>query len=403
MIKMVDFIESLKIVTSNMKSRKLRSFLTLLGIIIGVSSIILLYSFAQSMEDIVGQQFDKLGTNRIIITPKSANVMAGSGSFGLTEDDMRVVESVPGVDYVNGMLALVSSVEHDNEEIFLAIKGVVTSNVEEMFDSFDWKIRSGKRLRNGQEDYSVVIGSGIADEAFEDKIYVKNSIKLNDKSFKVIAIVEETGDNIADYGIFIPIDKARALSETETSDNGVTTIIATIVDGVDLDKISATIERRLKRAKDSEAFTITTPAKLKEQSKQIIGVVKQVIIAIAAISLIVGGLGIMNSMYTAVLERTREIGVMKSIGAKNNDILFLFILESAILGLIGGVIGTIFSLGIIGIADQIFYNAYNIHVMAQSFIIIEAVTFALIIGLISGILPALRAMKLKPVDALREE
>ncbi len=401
---MVNFIESLRIVTSNMKSRRLRSFLTLLGIIIGVSAIILLYSFAQSMEDTVGQQFDKLGTNRIIITPKSVNIASGaSGSFGLTESDMRVIETVPGVDYVNAMLSLGLPIEHDNEEIMWSVMGVVTNHVEEMFDSFDWQIRVGKRFHNGQEDYSVVIGSAVADEAFENKIYVKNSIKINDKSFKVIAIIKETGDSNADWNIFIPIEKARSLSESESSDDGVTTIIATVSEGLDMDRVASIIERRLERAKDSEAFTVTTPAKLKEQSKQIIGVVKQVIIAIAAISLIVGGLGIMNSMYTAVLERTREIGVMKSIGAKNNDILVLFILEAAILGLIGGIIGTVFSLGIISIADQIFYAQYNIHVVAQGFIIFEAVSFAFVIGLISGLLPAIRAMKLKPVDALREE
>jgi putative ABC transport system permease protein len=401
---MVNIVESTRIVTANMKARKLRSFLTLLGIIIGVSAIILLYSFAQSMEDAVGQQFDKLGSNRILITPKSVNIAAGaSGSYGLTQEDMKVVDSVKEVDYTVAMLALAVSVEHDGQEELMQITGVVTDHVEEVFESFGWDMREGRHLMNGENTNSIVIGSKIAEEAFDEKIFVKNTIKINDKPFKVIGIVKETGNSQDDYMMVMPIEKARDTSETQTDDDGVTGITATIKKGSDLQRAADSIERKLKRAKDTENFVVTTPAKLKEQSKKVIGVVKQVILAIAAISLIVGGLGIMNSMYTAVLERTREIGVMKSIGAKNNDVLILFILEAAFLGLIGGLIGTVISLGVVSLADMVFYAQYNIHVVAKLSIIIESISFAIGIGIISGLLPALRAMKLKPVDALRYE
>jgi putative ABC transport system permease protein len=195
------------------------------------------------------------------------------------------------------------------------------------------------------------------------------------------------------------------MRDITNTDDEITGIMAMILPGVNIEKVGTNMEKQLERARGDDNFIVITPTEIQEMAQETIGVVKLVILAIAGISLLVGGLGIMNSMYTSVLERTNEIGIMKAIGAKNNDILSIFLLEAGMLGFIGGLASLVFSFLVIQLANIIIssLDLFNLTIKLKPEIAAGAIIFAILIGMAAGLFPAYRAMKLKPVDALRYE
>ncbi len=355
------------------------------------------------MEDLVSGQFDRMGTNKILVAAKAVSFAgAPSGAQGLTEDDTRTVRGVNGIDYAENMYADSLPVKIKNQELLLSVQGISTGHINDFYEEFDMQIEQGRAFNNGESGNLVVIGSNIL-EVFNVRLYPKNTISINDKNFRIIGIKKETGNRVEDNRIQIPIDSIRDLTNT---DNEITSIVAVVLPGVDVDKVSTNIERKLERSRGDDNFIVITPEEIKEQAEKTIGVVKLIILAIAGVSLVVGGLGIMNSMYTSVLERTKEIGIMKAIGARNNDILTMFLLEAGMLGLIGGLFSLGFSFLIIQGVNFILRQIGvlgNLVIKLKPEIAGLAILFAIIIGMGAGLFPAVRAMKLKPVDALRYE
>ena len=400
-IKISKMFKYIKIVLKNFKSRKLRSFLTLLGIVIGIIAIILLYSFADGMQDLVSNQFEAMGTNKVWIAAKGLNFGEPSGSQGLTERDAEVVEKVKGVDFVEYMFSDSLPVKIKNTEIVMRVEGVAMKNVQYFYEMFDTKADKGRLFYNGESGNIVMIGSRIG-KIFDTELYPNNKIEINDKNFKIVGIMQETGQRSNDRSIQIPIDAMREITNTEDEISGIT---AVVLAGTDSEESADDIERKLKRARDDENFLVMTPAQVREQAEETLGVVKLVVLAIAAVSLVVGGLGIMNSLYTSVLERTKEIGIMKAIGAKNVDILNIFLLEAGMLGLIGGLISLFIGFLIIQAANVILAQVamFDLVIRLKPEIAAGAMVFAIVIGMVAGFFPAYRAMKLKPVDALRYE
>lgn len=394
----------IKMVFKNILNRRVRSWLTILGIIIGVTALVSLITLAQSLEEGIGSQFDKFGTRRIFIGPKSvgSGIVSGApqGTSTLTTKDVESVERVPYVEYVTPMRSENMKVEYGREEAYRQVFGIGLDDVEKSFEDLDINIEKGRMLEEGDK-YNVVLGYQLAKEYFEKEIHVKNSIKIDGVKFRVIGIFEEQGDQDNDFRIMIPIETIRdMLNEKDT----ISAITAMIKPGIDVTFAAERIKKRLEKDRDDENFEVTNPKKIQEQSKEVIGVVKWVVGGIAFISLIVGAIGIMNSMYTAVMERTREIGVMKAIGAKNRDILSMYIIESAIMGFAGGIIGIILGLIIaFGLGTVISALGVKIIVRLDFNLIIMGIFFTVILGVASGILPAYRASILKPVDALRYE
>lgn len=179
-----------------------------------------------------------------------------------------------------------------------------------------------------------------------------------------------------------------------------------------MNKVAEDIEKELKKergeklSEKSQTFDVLTSEQLLNTFGDVLGIVQAVLVGIAAISLLVGGIGIMNTMYTAVIERTREIGTMKAVGAKNSDILMIFLFESGLLGLVGGAIGIGIGIGMGKIAEYMAADALGSNLFQAAFpwyLIAGALTFSFLIGTISGVLPALQAAKLRPADALRYE
>ena len=227
------------------------------------------------------------------------------------------------------------------------------------------------------------------------------SIKINGVQFKVIGIFDSTGTDI-DSRVYLPLDTARELFGKP---NTVNVMTVKIKDGIDVEKAAEDIRVMLRKSYEEEEFVVFTPEQLLSQLKNILGAIKILLSGIAAISLVVGGIGIMNSMFTSVLERRREIGIMKAVGAKNRDILLLFLIESGMIGLIGGLIGIGLGISVAKsvelIAAQLGFSLLSVGL--DYGVMIFMLLFSFSVGMASGVIPAYQAAKLKVVDALRYE
>ncbi len=386
------------LVINNIRSRKLRAFLTLIGIIIGISAIILLYSFADSMESVVSDQFNRMGSNKIVITSRSLNIgsMFNTDS-GLYESDAELIESIKGVKFLLYYYSTKLPVEIHKKTKVLDIMGVDTKNAEDFYKEYDVTAETGRVFYKNEKNAVALLGSNI-NKKFDSKIYPKNIIKIKNQPFRVIGIIKTVGNQQLDNIIRIPIDKIRELTDTTTELSG---IMVSTLQGVDVDDVAEAIRHKLKRKKGNENFLVMTQNQLKEKANKILGVIKLVVLAIAFISLLVGAIGIMNTMYNAVLQRIPEIGIMKSIGATNKDILLIFLEESSFFGLIGGFISIVLSKAIILLVNNSLQS--SIHINLKLSLMLFALIFSLIIGILSGLFPAYKATKYKPIDALHYE
>jgi len=391
-----------KISLLSLKHRSVRSWLTVIGIVIGIAAIVALISISQGLENAIVEQFSKMGVQDIRVVPKGMRGPPGSSSVSiLSEDDVDTVKKIKGVDYVLGVLAERAIVEFSNKEKRINTIAYPTDLAARAFLDVNIEFSQGRPFRDN-EIGSVLVGANIADEVFDKEVRLKNNINIEDKSFKVVGIFEELGIPTFDDGIFLALDDARDLFDEPDKVSGIT---VHILPGMDMNEIAENIERKLKRARDDENFDVFTPQQLLNQLSDILGIVEIVLAGIAAISLLVGGIGIMNSMYTSVLERTRDIGVMKAIGATNANILTMFLLESGMIGLVGGLagvgLGTLIAFSFGQVAGLLGFSLLLIKINVQ--LLVFALAFSFFVGMVSGTAPAVRASKLKPVDALRYE
>ena len=231
---------------------------------------------------------------------------------------------------------------------------------------------------------------------------LKNNIEINGIKFKIVGILEKIGTQEIDNVLYISKDDAREIFDNEESVNF---IYAAVEEGKDLEEVAIKVQTNLERSRGNDNFDVYTPEQLLSQLGSILSIVQFILAGIAAISLAVGGIGIMNTMYTSVLERTKEIGAMKAIGASQKHILIIFIFESGLIGLVGGLIGailgTFFAFSVSGIASLLGFDYLKITILWS--VILFALLFAFILGMVSGLWPAYKASKLNPVEALRYE
>ena len=390
-------LDYLKLSINSILHRKLRSWLTIIGIIIGVASIIALISLSLGLKSTIEEQFEAFGSDRILVASQGFQG-PGTSSEGITEKDVETLERIGEFETISYGSARPGDVEFNNEIKFPMIFG--GKNSEELLESTT-DLQEGRYIDNN-DGFSTLIGSNVADGLFEDEIRLRNKITIAGHDFRVVGILEPIGNQQDDNTIYITLDKYREIFEQNGDEVGF--ISAKIKPGSDILALQKKVERELERARDDENFQVVTPTQILDQINQILGVIQTVLVGIAAISLLVGGIGITNSMYTTVLERTKDIGIMKSIGAKNSSILLIFLLESGLMGLVGGIfgvaLGTMISYGISEFSTQ---AGFKILFEINFPLILFGLLFAFLVGTISGVLPARQASKLKPVDALRYE
>ena len=395
----------------NLKTRKLRTWLTMIGIFIGIAAIVSLISLGQGMKDAITSQFQSFGSDRLTVQakgiqfgPPGSNVVVP-----LTKDDIKVIEKVNGVDSVSGRLiqTAVATFEKKNKVTWF-VDAPSDSKQRALFnDILKPKTSSGRFLLTSDK-YKVVVGNDYSTSPLLGKeVIAGDKIEVNGQQFEIVGILEKKGNPQFDLAIYMNEEVLRDVTNTPDK---VSMITVRINKGEDLNRMADTITRALRRARNEadgkETFQIQTPEQTLSAVNTILTIVQAVLIGIASISLLVGGIGIMNTMYTSVLERTKEIGIMKAIGAKNSDVLLIFLIESGFLGLLGGIIGLTLGILISKSVEIIATNVLGTGLLKASisiYLLAGALLFSFLIGSISGVLPAIQASKMTPVKALRSK
>ena len=399
-------LDYFKFAFKNLRTRKTRTWLTMLGIFIGIAAVVSLISLGQGLQAAINEQFEQMGTDKIMISPGGSFFGIGGGAE-LTKDDMEVVKKTKGVGAVTEMLYKVAKVEFKDEVKYTFVTGIPLDENRKIIDdmqAFDMEI--GRDLKEGERYKAIgsyLINNG---EFFGEAATINDKILIEDREFKIVGSLKRIGNPSDDSQLIIPLETARELFDEPDK---VDIIMVQVRKGADPDEVAENIKEDLRDFRDveegEEDFSVITYLEIIDSFNTIFSIVQLVVIGIAAISLIVGGIGIMNTMYTAVLERTNEIGVMKAIGGKNSDVLLIFLLESGTLGLAGGIIGIGLGVGFSKLVEFVAVQTGTTLLKAYFpwYLILGALAFSFIVGTISGILPARQAAKLKPVDALRYE
>jgi len=399
-----------KISFNNLKRRKLRSWLTMLGIFIGIAAVVSLISLGQGLQTAVTGQFSSLSTDKLTIQ----NSGTGFGPPGstvvnkLNEHDVKVIESVSGVELVIPRLIRNGQIEYNKNAQYKYIGSLPEDKklADIVYESGGLEAEKGRLLLPGDSGKVVLGNSVITKDIFGKEVEVGKVILIQGKSFQVVGILKKASSFQLNEVVIMLDSDMRNLLNIQKGETDL--IIAQVKNSNDIEKVANDIEKAMRKDRGEkvgeEDFSVETPLEAISSVNTILTSINVVVIGIAMISLIVGGIGIANTMYTSVLERKKEIGTMKAIGARNSDILWIFLIESGLLGLAGGFIGVFLgvgiSLGVAGVANNAFGSSI-IQLNISLGLLFFASGFSFLIGLISGAVPSYQASKLKPVDALR--
>ncbi len=401
-------VEEIKYSIKNLMSRKLRSYLTVLSILIGITAVFALVSFGLGIKNYVNVLAEEAGADKLYIQAASASAPGLDDSFSITSEDLGFVGKVNGVKKVAGMYMKVGEIDFKGESAYNFLIGYNTDNTEFLFEGFNVDILKGRELKDGQKS-KVTLGYNyqLENKVFDRALSVGDKVEINGEKFEVIGFYTEVGNPADDANIYVTEGGFETLFPESKDKYGMAMIQAQ--PGVDVNELEGKIRKELRNFRGEEegkeTFYVQTFEDVLEIFTSIINIINGVLLLIALISVIVASVNIMNTMYTSVLERTKEIGIMKAIGARNSDIGFIFVFESGFLGLVGGILGILFGYVIASfggfIAAQSGYSA--LYPIFPWYLIAACLFFAFSVGAISGVLPALHASKLNPVDALRYE
>jgi putative ABC transport system permease protein len=362
------------------------------------------------LNDFVNEQFEMLGTDKFFIQPKGQLGAPGTGgAVELTTDDAKIIEKVKGIETVSYFAAGSGKIEFRDQTRYYFIIGMPIDDAsrELIFEAIDLDLDEGRYLKDSDRN-KILIGYNYKyRELFDKPIRTGDTLEINDVEFEVIGIFEAVGNPGDDQQVYISFKDFKDLFD---SGERIDYIYAQIKPGEEMSKVAGDAEDRLMRYRDVDEktidFTVLTPEELLGIFGDVLLILTAFLVGIGLISVVVGGIGIANTMFTSVLERRKEIGTMKAVGAKNSDILLIFVIEAGVLGLFGGGLGLLAGIGIaksIEYVTAVYFGSNIIRASMSPIIIIGSLAFAFIIGVISGLLPSYQASKLKPVDALRYE
>jgi putative ABC transport system permease protein len=412
----MNILESFNMAIRSLFTNKLRSALTMLGIIIGVGSVISLMSIGRGAQSSIISTYDRIGNNLLAVVPSSGEASTGMAGFTLTTpsltlDDAKAIENAYGVSSVAPSNENFIQASANNETKFAVLEGCTPAYLSVM----NHTISTGQFI--SQHDVSsrslvAVLGPDTASALFGTRDPVGQSMKIKGYRFTIIGVLEAVGGSMMgismDNVVYIPITTFQTRLFPQRTASGEDSVQQIAVKTLNTDVIPDTtsdIENILRRrhriaADENNDFSVISQQQIVNTINQVTGVFSLFLGAIAGISLLVGGIGIMNIMLVSVTERTREIGIRKAVGAKRRDILIQFLLESGVLSVIGGGIGIILGWLISYTISQISISGIKIDAVVTPDIVILSLGVSLIIGLFSGIYPAMRAARLNPIDAL---
>lgn len=381
----------------NLKEHKLRSFLTLLGIVISIMAVYSFMLMGDGLENVIEDQVLGFGTDIIRVTPQMGPL---DESISFSIDDVDDIERILGVDVAIPGYISNQELEFKGTKIRTSVMG---TDVERLYDHILYG--TGVRLEDGNlvgsGDDGVVLTYEGSRSLFSDRVRRGDDLLISNISTEVYGIFEQ-GDVQVPSDVLVDIDYLHEIDDTER----VSIFNIKARRGENVTKLAEEIEDVLSRNYDTDNLNIMTPDMLIEMVNDIIGSITGVIVLIAAISLLVSAVSIASTMYSSVLNRFREIGIMKSMGARNEDVMTIFLVEAGFLGMIGGLIGLSLGLGLSMSAEYILLNFFDLTVFRIEFEIMQAVgllAFSVIVGMLSGLRPAMKASKINPVDALRYE
>jgi putative ABC transport system permease protein len=406
-----NLLESFRAAFTAIFAHKLRSVLTTLGIIIGVMSVIAVVSLLQGFSYALSANFRGMGSNTVFVTSylSRADQLAGKTAKITTDDLLAIQHEVPGISRITPVLIMAflnGEVDYQGQTTYSLIAGTTYTHA---INTEFYPVEG--RYLTPSDDFAhrrvAVVGASVVKDLQLGDAPEGRFIKMYGQWFKVIGVLKELGSFLGfdqDSRIYIPYGTAHSLLGGATNPD--IQIDMDINDIKDLDVISGRItnvlrrEHHLKPGQDAD-FKIQTAAQLADSINQIFNVASAVLGGIVSIALLVGGIGIMNIMLVSVTERTREIGILKSLGARRSDILLQFLIEAVSLSLLGGLIGLALGYGIGLMVVKLvpaFEGAY-----VPFWAVAVAMGFSMAVGIVFGIAPAAKAAALDPIDALRYE
>jgi putative ABC transport system permease protein len=383
---------------ADLKRNKVRTFLTSLGILIGVLSVVLMMAFGFGLKNYINKEFETLGKNLIMVLPGSGFSGGGQGMMGgimFDEKDLAKIKRIKNISEVAPIFMKTIKAEANGKTERANLLGT-TANALKMTNS---ELQAGIAFTNAdvqKKKKIVVIGAQVAEKLFDKaNSAVGKSIKIQNQRFIVVGVLKKLGSirSDDDSNIFAPYTSLLSLNPNKTF---FAIYIKTANDEV-VPRVKADIKTTLLKRYKVDDFSVTEQSELLDMVNTIIGVLNIALIAIGSISLVVGGIGIMNIMYATVTERTKEIGVRRAVGATKKDILYQFLSEAAIVSVLGGFMALVLAAVIVALIQPIFPAVINLTSVLTSFGI------SCFIGIFFGVFPAKKAADLSPIEAMRYE
>jgi len=404
----MQFWDVIKYSFAHLKHRGLRTWLTLLGIVVGISAVILLVGIAQGLQASVSAELEMFGPDLLVILP----VNLDSGSFGtptsfrptagkLFEKDVDVVRRVDGVDIVSTILYTNADIKYKRDQLTSTVYGMDLENYEETMVIDE--LEEGRLLEPGDRKVTL-IGSDVAYDMFDEDVKINSILEISGEKYRVVGILASSGSSYSnlDNWIMIPFEDAERIAGDTIADKEVSGIRVKVSEGYDPVAVEEDIEWALMKhrgvTEDEKDFSLISARFIQEQVDSILGALTLFLLIVSGVSLLVGAIGISNTMFMSVLERTREIGVLKSIGATSKQIQNLFLAEAAMIGLSGGIIGLL--IGFLLLQVVVFFGfeaVLSLEMAAFAFL------FSVGVGIAAGTVPAQQASKVPAIEALRYE
>ena len=394
----------------NMERRRTRTWLTILAIIIGIGSFVALTTIGDSFSKSIEAELSAFGTESIVVFPGSyAQAITYGSQVGVSKGmlydrDVELIESTAGVERVTPIIIVIrTTIGYHDVNISSPVFGVPDTLFFEDFPGYG--IAEGRGFVSS-EDRVAVLGYAAANTLFDKTIDVGSTVLINNERFRVVGILKEIGGTFGatdDQSIMISYKDAKDFSEGVLKEDEVSYIFVKTRKGMNTTTIAADIEESLRNShrvrEGEEDFSVFTYEFVMEQANLILSTIVIAIVLISGIALVGGSIGIMNTMFMSVLERTQELGTLKALGARNRHILLVVLMESGLLGLVGGTIGVILGLSLGYLISLLGF----VEIILNPVIILGSILLSFLLGVISGYLPARRAVKLSPTEALRYE